>query len=287
MLLTNALGLPATLVQIGREKQAVTPREYSISSLFKGVRQVILERRYHQEITRDVAEMLWSWLGRTMGACLSSHYQAQGFQEQKVRIPLGDCVLTGRLDGYHQEDKAILQYKLASVWKMVYGDWEEWRCQLLVYGYVLGKMGLPVERGDILVLFKDHSKREARGREDYPPLPGQVLSFAFGPEDFAACETWLFAKLAAIKGAEGLGDQDLPRCTPGERYHAEDKYAVMKQGRKKALRLLDSRAEAEAWMAAKGGDAIVFRPGEDRKCLYYCPVAKFCQYRVQDEDTTG
>jgi hypothetical protein len=53
----------------------------------------------------------------------------------------------------------------------------------------------------------------------------------------------------------------------------------MKKGRKTALRVLDSREEAEQWMKENKGDYIEVGPGEDKKCQDgYCRVAAFCSY---------
>jgi len=67
-------------------------------------------------------------------------------------------------------------------------------------------------------------------------------------------------------------------CTAEERYNSGPRYAVMKKGRKTALRVLDTREAAEEWMATGGGDFIEERPGEDKKCLEYCAAAAFCSY---------
>ena len=60
-----------------------------------------------------------------------------------------------------------------------------------------------------------------------------------------------------------------------------DKYAVMRKGRKTALRVLDSQEEAEAYRAEKGGDYIEERKGEDKKCIDYCLCCRKCDYWKQ------
>ena len=77
---------------------------------------------------------------------------------------------------------------------------------------------------------------------------------------------------------EALSDSELPLCTPEERFNSGDKYAVMKKGRKTAMRVLDSLEDAEAWKHASGGEYIDVRKGEDKKCIDYCSVCKFCDY---------
>ena len=40
------------------------------------------------------------------------------------------------------------------------------------------------------------------------------------------------------------------------RFNDGDKFAVMKKGKKRALKVCDSEFEAEVWMQANGGDYI-------------------------------
>jgi len=76
-------------------------------------------------------------------------------------------------------------------------------------------------------------------------LPVQVISFKFKENDFVEIEGWLKQRFAEISEAEKLPDNKLPICTPDDRFNSGDKFAVMKKGRKTAMRVLDSEEEAE------------------------------------------
>jgi hypothetical protein len=125
---------------------------------------------------------------------------------------------------------------------------------------------------------KDHSKRDAKVKADYPKLPVQVVKFNFTESDFNTIEIWLELEFEGLKDFESVPDDELPICSPEERYNSGDKYAVMKKGRKTAMRVLDSKEEAEKWMKDNGGDHIDVRSGEDKKCLDYCAACEFCSY---------
>ena len=63
----------------------------------------------------------------------------------------------------------------------------------------------------------------------------------------------------------------LPLCTAEERWRKEDQYAVIKDGRRTALRLLPTREQAVQYlkdnnMIENKGCAIVHRAGEDVRC---------------------
>jgi hypothetical protein len=255
------------------------PNEYRVTSLLKGVRETILERRHDAEIERDVSDMVWMLFGTAVHGVLEKHEEGGNeLKEQRIKIPFGDYVLSGQFDLYNDTTKTVTDYKTASVWKIIFGDFEDWRRQLLIYCYMLRKIGFDAQGGEIVAFLKDHSKRDAKVKADYPPFPVQTVKFTFTDADFAECEEWLMARFEEIAAAEKLPDDELPLCTPEERFNSGDKYAVMKKGRKTALRVMDSLEEAERWKSEHGGDEIQKRPGEDKKCLDYCSACQFCSH---------
>lgn len=279
MIITNNLKLPAPFVNMAQRDYIYEPNEYRVTSLLKGVRETILERRHDAEIERDVSDMVWMLFGTAVHGVLEKHEEGGNeLKEQRIKIPFGDYVLSGQFDLYNDTTKTVTDYKTASVWKIIFGDFEDWRRQLLIYCYMLRKIGFDAQGGEIVAFLKDHSKRDAKIKPDYPQFPVKKVSFAFSDDDFIECEQWLSDRFALIARAENLPDDELPLCTPEERFNSGDKYAVMKKGRKTALRVIDSLEEAERWKSEHGGDEIQKRPGEDKKCLDYCSACQFCSH---------
>jgi len=68
-------------------------------------------------------------------------------------------------------------------------------------------------------------------------------------------------------------------CTDEERWHRPDSYAVMKEGRKSALRVFAAEGVAQAFIE-NHADAkklsIEFRQGKDIRCESYCQVRAVC-----------
>lgn len=279
MIITNKLNLPQAFVKMAERDYQYEPNEYRVTSLLKGVRETILERRHDAEIKQDVSDMIWLLFGTAVHNVLEHHEEAdEEIKETRLKINIGDYILSGQFDLYNAETKTITDYKTASVWKIIYGNFDDWRRQLLIYAYMLRSIGFEVEKAEIVALLKDHSKRDAKVKAGYPKLPVQKVTFNFTDDDFAEIEQWLKDKFAEIAAAEQLPDDELPLCTPEERFNSGDKFAVMKSGRKRAMRVLDSMEEAESWMAANGGDYIETRKGEDKKCMDYCSACEFCNY---------
>lgn len=279
MIITNKLGLPQAFVEMAKSDFTAEPKTYRVTSLLKGIRETILEKRHADEIEQDVSDMIWLLFGTAVHGILEKQ-QEQGHEikESRVSINFGEYTLSGQFDLYNAKEKKITDYKTCSVWKVIYGDYSDWRRQLLIYAYMMRQIGFEVDSGEIVAIMKDHSKRDAKFKAEYPKLPVQVIKFNFTLEDFVEIESWLIDKFDEIRRCEQLPDDELPLCTPEERYNSGDKYAVMKKGRKTAMRVLDSMEEAEKWMEDNGGDEIEVRPGEDKKCIDYCSACEFCNY---------
>ena len=85
-------------------------------------------------------------------------------------------------------------------------------------------------------------------------------------------------------------DDEIPECTPEERWATAPKWAVMKEGRKTAVKLFDTDADAinfiEDLEKEKDKHYVEERKGQDRKCDDYCPCAAFCNYYKQTHQTS-
>lgn len=280
MKITNKLGLPKAFEEMAKEDYIADPKTYRVTSLLKGIRETILEKRHADEIEQDVSDMIWLLFGRAVHGILENQQEA-GHEIKETRLIIDGFYgykLSGQFDLYNEHEKKITDYKTCSVWKILFGVYADWKLQLLIYAYMMRKIGFEVNSGEIVAIMKDHSKREAKIKPDYPKLPVKVISFDFTEQDFLDVEYWLMQRFGIILDCKNRTDDDLPPCTPEERYNSGDKFAVMKNGRKTAMRVLDTREEAEQWMKGNGGDYIDTRPGEDKKCLDYCAACEFCSH---------
>jgi len=71
-------------------------------------------------------------------------------------------------------------------------------------------------------------------------------------------------------------DNDIEICSPENRFHKDDKWALKKKGNKRASKICNSEEEAKNLL--QDGQEIEFRPGEDTKCLYYCDCKNHCNH---------
>lgn len=282
MRITNKLGLPEAFVKMAETDYQYKEKQYSVTSLLRGIRETILLRRYHNNIEQDVSDMIWLLFGTAVHNILE--HQEEGkheLKEENLKIKIGDYTLSGRFDLYNAKTKTVTDYKTCSVWKMIFGDFADWRKQLLIYTYMLKKTGFEVDKGEVVAIMKDHSKARAKFEKDYPKLPVRRIKFRFTEKDFEEIEQWLHERFAEIAEAEKLPDDELPLCTQKERFNDGDKFAVMKKGRKRAMRVLDDINEAEKWRELNGGDFIEVRPGQNKKCEDYCRACEFCNFYLE------
>lgn len=278
-MILNSMGLPQPFVSACESDYKPTPRRYSATTLLKGTRQAILQRRHYAEIDTDASDMVFAILGRAVHKVLEEGKAAPDeLQEGYLTVEMANGYeLSGIFDGYKSSERMVYDYKTCSVNKYKFNDWKDYRKQLLIYAWMLNENGFPCDRGQIVALFKDFSPTKAKRERDYPRHPVFVKTFDFTPDELRGVGEWLGLKFAEIEWAEKLPDDELPTCTPEERWATPEKHAVMKKGRKKAVKLYDDRAQADIHALEIGG-YVEHRPGIDRRCADYCSCCAFCDY---------
>lgn len=286
MRITNKLGLPEPIVQACIKDYEITPGRYGVTSLLKGATQVVLERRHGDDIEQDVSQMIWALFGTAVHAVLEKAEVPGILKEHRIeaKIPELDATISGILDLYDPETACVSDYKTASVWKFKMQDFDDWRKQLGHYAWMMNELGYEVERGEIVAFLKDHSKLKAKLEPDYPQLPVARVIFEFDERSNALHKQEAIERVRKIKELEKLTDDEMPPCEPSERWNTGDKFAVMAKGKKRALRVLDTREEAERILASGRGEYIEERPGQDKRCAEYCSVSHLCPFwRAKNE----
>ena len=277
MKITNVLGLPQAFVDAVSVERHNAKGSYSATTLLKGGCEVMLLERHYDELEVDASDSVWA----VFGSAVHSIFEKQKtgtIKEAFYSTEVSHSTVTGRVDSYDPETKILHDFKTASVWKVQFEDFEDWRKQGLIYTWLMKKNGVEVKRCEFIALLKDHSKSKAKKDPAYPQLPTYVYRFDVNEKDLAEIEQYIFEKVSEFEKAELLADEELPPCSASERWQGEDRYAVMKEGRKTAIKLFDSKEEAENNMKALGGTYIEERIAEPKKCLDYCTCCEFCPF---------
>lgn len=288
MAVTNILGLPQPFVDAATSDYTPTEGRYSVTRMLGGTCEAVLLKRHNDEIEGDVADSVWAIFGSAVHQILQNAKETDDqIKENWISVDIDDhYTLSGIFDLYDDSTGTVTDYKTCTCWKVIFGDTEDWRLQTLTYCWMLRKTGFDAHRGEIVAIIKDHSKREAAKRDDYPKHPVVKYEWDFTEEDFEAIEMRVKMWFDAVRIQEGRPDDKLTPCKPQHRWHKDDKWAVMRKGQKRAVKLFGSEEEATSFMEwlsdqpSNKGKAlyIEFRKGEDTKCEGYCSVAEFCPY---------
>lgn len=278
MKVTNRLGLPAAFVNAVSVRRHNEPGCYSATTLNKGAKEIILTDRHFDELEVDAADSVWAVWGTAVHALMESK-KDDNFHEEKFEVPLSKSKITGQVDSYDMENATIFDWKTASVWKVIKADFADWKAQGMTYAWLMSQKGLPVKKCRFVALLKDHSKTKAQTDSTYPQSPVFVYEFDVTEDGLKETGERLLKKVAEVEAASLLEDKDIPICSESERWAEPEKFAVMKEGRKSAVKLFDNEGDASAMAAELGAKHYVERrPGVSRKCEGYCPCREFCEF---------
>jgi hypothetical protein len=272
------LNLPAGLAKAVSTEGHNAEGCISATTLLQGIKQIILTERHWSELEDDVSDRVWAVFGTAVHSLLESEGE-NDFTEQDMQYKVGDITVTGRIDNYNMATATICDYKTASVHKVKFGDFNDWYLQGMIYAWLLIRNNLPVKTCRFIAMLKDHSKTEAMRDYQYPKNPVYVYEFPVTAENLFKISAFIRMKVDAYKYHAALADNDIPPCLPVERWDRPTKYAVKKEGRKTAVRVLDDENAANGLTAELGkGHYVEHRPGESVRCQSYCLCREFCSY---------
>lgn len=281
MKITNKYNLPKAFLEMAQSDYQYKDKQYSVTSMLKGNKEAILKRRYHNEIEKDVADMVWLLFGTATHHILEQQTEADDeLKEEYMKIEILDGYkLSGLFDLYNGETNTVIDYKTTSVWKAIYGDYDDYKKQLLIYAWMLQQIGFDCRRGQIVMFLKDWKKSQVDRKKDYPQHAVQTVEFEFNTQDFIEIDKFIKNKFKSLRLDELMEDDQIEPCSKEQRWQDDDTFAVKSKGRKRAHRVLDSKKAAEKWMKKKEkGDYIEHRVAKPTKCANYCDVAEYCSW---------
>jgi len=289
MQITNKAGLPQPIVEAVRlDDYDPGDCDISVSALI-GPPQIRQLRIAHEdEITEDAVERIWALLGKAVHVILE-RAAVDGTTEERLFADMNGYTVSGQMDHIGYAYPRLTDYKVTSAWTHIHGPREDWINQLNCYAWLCRQNDIEVEELQIVAVYRDWSATQAKRSASYPQVQvGRVEIPTWDPD------------LAARYVSERLAlhfEVECPPCTDEERWAKEEQWAVMREGRKSALRVLNSHAEAVQWSISKGvldtdkdpwnwmgGHYLQERPREYVRCEGYCSVAPFCPQWQQDLD---
>ena len=290
--MNNILPLMAALeVHLGHYKSY---GDYSATSLIDTPRIVQLKKRYGHLVQVDPERQMASFIGTGVHnyfedtlrqyAALNKDYEL----ERSVFDSVGGRLITGRFDILYDQ-KHIYDIKTAKVWKKIFDpEMVDWHAQQNIYAWLLRRRGVAIESINIVAVYLDWQKGNALRDRNYPQERVQQYRLnLWSPE---RQEAFIRERLDLHVAAENLSDNELPACSPEERWERFPsglpvQYALFKNREaKRALRVADTMNEIVDIIKEKNiaSDGIIeVRHAKRTRCLDWCDGAPWCNHYLQ------
>lgn len=280
MKLTNDLALPEPIVRaIQARAYSKGDADYSVTELLAPPRAKALERANRDRLVEDVADNIYSLVGTIGHGILerSGAPETGAILEERLYMDIDGVRISGAMDHTLLLPTGVIDdYKFTSVWQVKNGCKPEWTQQLNVYALLRAANGQIVTGLRIVAILRDWTAPQAaRSTPDkYPPR--QVVVFDVELWPLERTREFLCERIALHQAADGAVESGLEPypCSDDERWVRDRAFAVMKPGRKSAVRVYDSLGEAQLHAESIPGGTVEPRGGEPTRCLYYCTVGK-------------
>lgn len=264
--ITNRFALPEAIVRAVRNDPYTRGEsDFSITGLLRPPQLARLAAAH--DLTEDVSDRIWALLGQAVHSVLERAAEganAAAIFEERFFLDMDVDGRSYRVSGQidHFETGCLTDYKITSVYARE--GKVEWEQQLNLLRALMAESGHQVARLQNVLIFRDWRPKEAL-REDYPQSQVAALEIPMWPLEQA---------LEFLRERIRLHVADAPRpCTDEERWMQPAKVALMKRGRKSAIKLF----EAIPPEVRLGADQYwEERRGAFRRCEGYCPVSEVC-----------
>jgi len=298
MKITNNFGMPQPFVDFAiNDKYSKGKADISVTTLIDSPKIRLMKEKHDHEIEVDAVDMVWALFGTAVHSVLENSKQSEDIiTEERLYSTISGWVLSGAVDRQEIKDDqiTIVDYKVTSVWSVIYGK-PEWENQLNCYAYLVNDKNAfnkkNVTNLKICAILRDWSRREAERKPDYPQAPIVFVDIPLWDHEKAS--KYIINRMALHQEAQILYDMhgDLGLCSDEDTWKKPDTWAVKKKGQKRALRVLDTEKDAKEYIEwhNKTDDAYIkktnleieFRGGEYTRCGNYCSVADFCKQKKE------
>jgi hypothetical protein len=278
VIITNKFGVPDVIFNAAKsDKYSRGNADISVTSLIDSPQIAVLRERHSEDLTADVSDRIWALLGTATHHLLdksSGNSEGSHTTEERLFCRLGGWTISGGIDSQIQVGGSIdiLDYKVTSAMSVIKGK-SSWEKQLNCYAYLVYKnKGLPVRKLEICAILRDWSRTTARRDRSYPQSPIIVVPVQLW--DVEEQEAYILGRVhlhQAARAGEDIG------CTPEEQWAYGEKWAAVKEGGKRAVRLFDTEEEASNFAKEKGLTTIK-RSATCARCEGdWCGVNRWCK----------
>lgn len=270
---------------------------FSVTTLARPARQRVLHNRHHDKVLLDpLKDGFWRMFGHVIHAILEKSADADHlveerlgcFVEVKVMGKKKRVYLHGQADLYDFRLKRIQDYKISKAEALYYENKDEYVFQLNALAYIFRQNGHPVENLQNVYLLRNYDARRYVEGGKYPAE--QVVVVDIPVWDSERIKRAIIERIHKHLTCEILKDEELPPCSPQERWESPTLYKAYKMDKgepqKRAKITSESRMEVEDFIRDNSTDAkgkpvnysVKEVAGEGVRCRF-CDIAEFCEQR--------
>ena len=298
MRITNKKGYPAALVKaVKNDSYSRGGADRSVTGLLAPPQQAALRELYADQIVEDVSDLTFALYGQLVHLLLERAGEQSRNQINEARFfaEVNGWTISGQTDTLtlteNKKSLIITDYKFVTAYKFkrnYSGELvvpEEYVQQLNLYAYLLREnnkgIKLPVDGLQIVAIYRDWSKMEAKRDSTYPQLGAETHDVPLWSEERA--KAFIEERVRLHQEAENADAlYKLPECSNEERWARPDKFALMPTAKSaRARKLFDTNDSALDFVnnprnKVKEGWVLEYRPGANGRCENYCNGAQFC-----------
>lgn len=270
MKLTNRYHLPAPIVEAIKAdtRPKLMPYDYSVTGLIQPAQIAHLKREHRTELVEDVSDMLRMLHGRVFHQILAEYANlATDVVEEPAYASIDGIHIVGIPDRYIPSQGLLQDWKGTKVF--FGGPKGDWVAQLNMLVWILRQNGREVKKAQVVNWFQDW-KAGNRNHAERSATP--ILTLDVPLWDQEKVEAYIRTRIDEHRRADQM------TCSDEERWYNGEKWALMKKGKKRAVKLYGTeRDAAEAYGDSSETHYVGHRPGRYARCEGYCPVSNFCE----------
>ena len=285
------------------------PKYFSVTTLLKPIRQIVLSRRVPDElIKKDVEDFVASSLGSSIHAGIErawkynykKNLQALGYPDnliERVKVNPEPKDLKPDTIPIYIEQRNFKKFKgytiggkydlvaegilhdnkSTSAYTYVFGGKDEdYRLQGSFYRWLVPTK-ITEDFIRINFIFTDWQKAQAQRDPNYPQH--RLLFKDIPLYSLEETERIISGKIDQIDHYMNEPDEKIPRCTDEELWRSETKYKYYADASKttgRSTKNFDTLDAAHDYMLKAKKGIVITVPGEVKRCLY-CPAAPICK----------
>lgn len=292
------------------------PNTFSVTTLMKPIRQIVLSRREYQAREVDISDLIPSKLGSTIHDAIDKSWDRTGpqsltkfgtpqsvvdrmlvnpdpaslpkdcipiYKEIRLSRKFGKYTVSGKFDFIF--DGQIQDHKSTSAWQFVYGGRDdEYKTQMNSYRVLDEAYEHPRITQDTCVVnfvFTDWQSMLAKTVENYPQIRVETKTLALPPIE--ETKNWIERRLELIEHFMDTPEAQLPECSEEELWMPKPKFKYFSDPEKaktggRSTKNFSTLIEANAFAAEKGKGIVVSEIGKPKRCEY-CAVFHACSQK--------